>query len=249
MNSGETTIFTAIAITAVTLGIIIFYFFISIIRQQRRNLQLQKQNMLTEINAMESERARIAADLHDDVSSILSVVRFQINSLQVANTDEALQVQAASEHLDGLMNRLREISNNLMPASLLRKGLVVSVNEFLRQVEASAKLKVAFTYSDVIAVSQEKSINIYRIIQEVVHNTLRHAVATELTMQLEARNNTLFIFYKDNGIGFNFDEAVKSSSGFGLRSLRSRVDLIGGTLQSDSAAQKGTRFIFQIPIN
>lgn len=249
MNTHETSLYGAILITAVTLGIIILFFFISIIRQQRRNLELQRQSILAEINAMERERTRIAADLHDDISPILSVIRFQINSLTVAGADDQAQIENASKHVDDLIHRLREISNNLMPASLLRKGLVVSIGEFLRNAGTIAKLKIQFRCSDGINVPQEKSIHIYRMVQELVHNCIRHANATELTVQLEAGNQLLSIFYKDNGVGFNFDAAVNNSTGLGLRSLKSRVDLMGGSMQADSKPQKGTRFIFQIPIN
>jgi signal transduction histidine kinase len=107
--------FNAILITAITLSIIIAYFLISIIRQQRRNLALQRENILAEVNAMERERERIANDLHDDVSPILSVIRFQINSIAVKNTEDEEQILQASEHLDNLIQRLRDISNNLMP--------------------------------------------------------------------------------------------------------------------------------------
>lgn len=248
MNTDEKNLFITIAIAAVVLGIIIGYFFISIIRQQRRNIALQKQNMRNEINAMESERARIANDLHDDVSPILSVIRFQINSIQLNDIEDKRQVQTASVHLDNLIQRLREISNNLMPASLLRKGLVVSIGEFLRNVEGAAKLHVDYQYSNDISVSQEKSIQVYRVLQEVVHNSIKHAGASALSVQLDVRNDQLFVIYSDDGVGFHFDVALKNSSGLGLRSIKNRVDLIGGTMQT-TPAQKGNRFVFQIPLN
>jgi signal transduction histidine kinase len=249
MDSQETSLYTAILITAVTLSVIIGYFFVSIIRQQRRNLLLQKENMRIEINAMEAERARIANDLHDDISPVLSVIRFQINNIHTQGNEDDQQVQEASAHLDNLVGRLREISNNLMPASLLRKGLIVSLSEFLRQVEASANLKVAFTYEENLILSQEKSINLYRMVQELVHNSIKHAAATELGIELKTQAKNLLLLYSDNGVGFDYEEAIKKSSGFGLRSLRSRVDLMGGSIRQDGKLQKGTQLLVQVPLN
>src|SRR5688500_2056178 len=118
MDQQETSLLTAVVIAAVALGIIIFAFFLSIIRQQRRNLALQKMNMMAEINAMERERARIANDLHDDLSPVLSVIKFQVISLKVTEEKDQQQVQHAAAHLDSMIHRLREISNNLMPNTL-----------------------------------------------------------------------------------------------------------------------------------
>lgn len=249
MNSQEESLFTAIVITAVTIGIIILYFFISIIRQQRRNLQLQKESLHVEINAMESERNRIANDLHDDVSPILSVIRFQVNSIQVNNKEDELQIQEASEHLDNLLNKLREISNNLMPASLARKGLVISVGEFLRNVEASARIKISYNHDENLEVPHEKSIHIYRMVQELIHNGIKHAKATEITLQLKMNDRSLVVFYEDNGRGFNFEKAMANSTGFGLRSLKSRADLMDGSLHVESKPEQGAQFLFQIPMN
>ena len=155
----------------------------------------------------------------------------------------------ASEHLDNLIQRLRDISNNLMPVSLLRKGLVVSIAEYLKHVEASAGLHVHFKSGDGIEVPQEKSINIYRIIQEVVHNCVKHANATEMVLQMEAGNRYLSILYKDNGIGFNFDAAEKNGTGFGLKSLKSRIHIMDGTMHTESAPGNGSQILFQIPIS
>jgi signal transduction histidine kinase len=249
MNPQETSIYHAILITAITLSIIIAYFLVSIIRQQRRNLALQRENIMAEVNAMERERTRIANDLHDDVSPILSVIRFQINSIAVKNDEDEAQIEQASEHLDNLIQRLREISNNLMPVSLQRKGLVVSIAEYLKHVENSARIKVHFQSGNSIEVPQEKSINIYRIIQEVVHNCIKHAKATEMALQIEAGNRNLSILYKDNGIGFNFDAAEKNSTGFGLKSLKSRVHILDGTMHTESSPGNGSQILFQFPLS
>lgn len=248
MNSQEATIYTAIIISSFVIGMIIIYFFISIIRHQYRNLELQRQNILSEITAMEKERSRIANDLHDELSPLLSVIRFQINSITLSVQDDEHQVNKASAHLDNLICRLREISNNLMPVSLLRKGLLVTIAEFLRNIEATGNIRINFDCHGIKEIPQEKSIHIYRIVQELIHNGVKHAQASELTLQMRIRNNCLSMTCVDNGIGFDYEKVTKESTGFGLRSLKSRCELIGGKMMVESKRGEGAAFLFQIPI-
>ena len=123
MDTKEATLFTAIVIAGFIIVLFIAFFILSIIRQQRRILELSRQNTLAEITAMEKERARIANDLHDDLGPIMSVTKFQVDNLTIEDEEEKGQQLQAVEHLDNLLTRLREISNDLMPQVLLRKGL------------------------------------------------------------------------------------------------------------------------------
>ena len=249
MDPQETTLFTAIIIAGVVLGIIIIFFAISIVSQQRRNLELSKQAILAELTAMEKERSRIAQDLHDDVGPILSVVKFQVDSVAPPSEDDAVQLKAASQHLDLLIDRMREIAKDLMPSALIRKGLVASVEEFAQSVTSSKGIEVVFTRcSDLIDISKEKSLNIYRLLQESVHNSLKHASATRIDIDLQRQGNTLLLLCRDNGSGFDYNTTLQESTGLGLRSLRGRVEIMGGTLKAESKKGVGTAYLFLIPL-
>jgi len=248
MDTQEARIYTVVLIISVTIGIIIAYFIISIIRQQRRNQQLQKISMLAEISAMEKERARIAADLHDDLGPILSVIQFQIDSVETVQGEEKEQLAEASRHLDGLITKLREIANNLMPTSLHRKGLVVAVEEFISKAAGTANLKISFTYNQDPHLPNETSINIYRAIQEVVHNCIKHSKASKLEILMEMKNGSLTVLCRDDGRGFDYAGVLKDSTGIGLKSLRNRTEMMGGTLEIQSKDGKGTAFLFEIPV-
>lgn len=248
MDTKETTLYTAILIASVVIGIIILFFVRSIVLQQKRVVNLQKENMLAAISSMEKERTRIAADLHDDLGPILSVVKFQIDNVETITVEEKAELQKASAYIDDLSTRLREISNNLMPNVLLRKGLVSAIEEFKNRVEQANHLSIHFTHANLPALSQEQNIHVYRIIQELVHNSLKHARASSLQIALQAKGQVLTILYKDNGIGFDYEKRLKESPGIGLRSLRNRAELIGGSLRVESIPMKGTAFLFTIPI-
>src|SRR5690349_8916044 len=131
MDAKETSFFTAVLIVSIIIGVIIIYFITSIIRQQRRNIDLYRQSVLAEITAMEKERARIAADLHDELGPMLSAIKLKINSFELTDADDLIQVDKTNAHIDGLIKRMREISYDLIPNTLIRKGLVVALKEFI----------------------------------------------------------------------------------------------------------------------
>lgn len=248
MDSQETNIYNAVLITALVLGTIIGYFIISIIRQQRRNLELHRLNILAEITTLEKERARIAADLHDELGPILSAIKFKINSVDTPDEEDQYQLDKASAHIDDLIGRMRAIAANLMPNTLVRKGLVAALHEFINNITPSAT-HITLQHTELPEINQEKSINIYRIVQEIVHNTAKHAKASELQIEIMTRANNLILTTHDNGVGFDYHNKLKENSGLGLRNLKSRAEIMGGNVSIESRPAKGTSYIFEIPLN
>lgn len=248
MDAQEARIYIAIIITVLVLGVIIFYFALSIIRQQKRNIALQKTNTLAEINAMERERSRMAVDLHDDLGPILSVIKFQVDHVQAITTDEKEQLEQASELLDGLVERIRDIANDLMPVAIKRKGLIAAVEEFINKAAQGSAIAINYSSPASINMTEEKAINIYRAVQETVHNCLRHSAATQLDISISQKGDFLQILCKDNGKGFDLERIESDNSGMGLRSLKNRTEIVGGTLLIESKPGIGTALLFTIPI-
>lgn len=248
MGSQEKLLFNAIIISAIVLGIIITFFIVSIIRQQRRNLELHRLNILAEITAMEKERTRIAADLHDDLGPLLSAIKFKINSVDTVDKDDLEQLAGASSHIDDLIRRLREIASNLMPSVLLRKGLVSAVHQFIGNIDRK-QLEINFNHPELPEVPQDKSINLYRIVQEVTHNTIKHARASRLVIDLTLKGNSLILKTEDDGVGFDMSQRSKEGGGLGLRNLKSRAEIMGGHFNAESSPGRGTRYLFEIPLN
>ena len=247
MDAQETTIYHAIVITSVVLGVIIVYFIISITRQQRKNLELHRLKILAEITTLERERARIASDLHDDLGPLLSAVKLKINSFELTDEDDKLQMDLTNEHIDDILKRIRDISFDLMPNALIRKGLVTALREFLDYLNNEGSIKFVFESSDKIQVSEQKAVNIYRIVQEAVHNAIKHSGASEFCLKIESVNKNLLISIRDNGKGFDHDKESETNVGFGLRGLVSRTEVIGGKMYLESVPGKGTTYSFEIP--
>ncbi len=247
MDEKEARLYTAVLIVCVVLGIIITYFIISIVRQHRRSLRLYRQSIQTEITTLEKERVRMAADLHDEVGPVLSSIKLKIGSFEVNNDEDEEEIRNTSQQIDNLIRRMREISFDLMPNSLIRKGLPFALVEFIDNCKKSSRLDIKFKYDD-LPLSQQQSINLYRIIQEVIHNTMKHARATEMLIQLRSEKNQIVLAAQDNGSGFNYEERVKDATGLGLHNLLSRTEMLGGKMFVESRKGKGTTYIFEIPM-
>ena len=247
MDAKETSLYTAILITSVILGIIIIYFIVSIIRQQRRTVNIYKQSLFTEITTLEKERSRMAADLHDEVGPVLSAIKLRIGSLDIHNKDDEEEVEKTNQQIDHLLKRMREISFDLMPSSLLRKGLPTALNEFIEYCSKSSLLCIKFQHT-LVDLTEKQAINLYRIIQEIIHNTIKHAEATELLIELRTEKKLIILATKDNGKGFDYDSKSKEASGLGLQNLLRRTEIIDGKMFFESKKGKGTTYIFEIPI-
>jgi len=248
MDAQETRIYTAILITAFVLGVIILFFVLSIIRQQRRNLDLHKKNILAEVTAQEKERARIAHDLHDELGPLLAAVRMKMNSFELTDEDDKAEMIKTNQHIDMLMKRLKEISFDLMPSILLRKGLISAIREFANYISDRNSLQIQVDANEIKDLSEQKTVNLYRILQEVVHNTIKHSKATVLQIHIRQQKENIHISTHDNGVGFDYDKSLAAEGGIGLRSLKSRVEIMNGKLFVESRKNKGTSYIFQIPL-
>lgn len=248
MDAQETAFYTALLISSFIVLTVFIFFTVSIIRQQRRNLELSRRNILAEIAAMEKERSRIAADLHDDLGPLLSVVRFQVDTAKGQEQDDAALLREASTTLDGLIVRVREISTNLTPTSLARKGLAASLATFVDNLKRSGPIDIQFTHDALPPIAEDRSINIYRMVQEMVNNTLRHAGATQLRLSLQVKKGCLHLLCTDNGQGFDYEKRLQEGSGLGLRSLRSRAAVMNAKMRVESEPGKGTAYLFEIPL-
>ncbi|MGC4036683.1 MAG: ATP-binding protein [Chitinophagaceae bacterium] len=224
------------------------YFIIAILRQQKSNLALYNSKIQAEIQTLEKERTRVSRDLHDDFAPLLLAVKFNMNSFELTSKADDEALEKSNDILDTMIARVREISNNLMPDALLRKGLVIAVEESVRQITSSTSLQITFTHSDLPIITHESSIHIFRIIQELLHNTLKHANAKRLIIDLKTKDKLLLLTVEDDGRGFDYAAQAKDFTGFGLRSMLSRTDILNGSMYLDSKPGKGTHYIFEIPI-
>lgn len=247
MDLFETKIFSAILIAATVLALVVGYFIISILRNQRRHMKLQEQNLMVEITTLENERKRIVADLHDELGPLLSVVKFQISGLETQDPEDLELIEKASGNLDNILHRIRGICNELMPQVLIRKGLVVAIHDFLSELSATSSIKLSFTHQEDISIHPHAEVHLYRMIQEIVNNAIKHSGGTQLSIDLKNKGNLLIITTHDDGKGLPGDAVLRQSKGHGLKNILSRVDILKGDVYLASEPNKGTTYTIEVP--
>jgi two-component system NarL family sensor kinase len=249
MDAREHTIFIAVLIAVMVTGGIIAYFIYSLLRYHRRMLHLQNEYALAQVTALEKDRERTATDIHDDLAPMLVAVRLRVNSFELREEGDQHALERTNEIIDEMARRMREVSFDLMPGSLKLKGLFSAVQSFINQVNEKNGLQIRCTLPAVLPhLSDHQSIHIYRIVQEVIHNTIKHAGATELDIRFKKEKNHLLLVSKDNGRGFHFEQHLHAGSGLGLRSILNRINLLDGSYRVDSRPGAGTLFEFKIPL-
>jgi signal transduction histidine kinase len=193
--------------------------------------------------AQDAERARIALELHDDISQQLAVLTMNLQMLcgfGSGRDDEAEEVaREALGHADGIAQSLRDLSHRLYPTKLRLLGLVPAIGSLEHEL-STANMMVRFTHDNVPpSLAHDLTLALYRVVQEALRNAIAHSEAQEVRVHLEARGGSLFLTIADDGVGFDADSAI--GEGLGLISMRERLDPVGGALTIRTAPGAGTR--------
>jgi signal transduction histidine kinase len=247
MGSQETRIFTAVLTTCFLLGSVFLYFLWTLLKQRRHNIHLKKANNIAEISAMEKERSRIAADLHDEIIVYITSVKTKTSYLQPGDSFETGR-EAIIKEMDEVKKRIKEISFDLMPSTLLRQGLISGISGFIDSLHHHDDIAILFYHPGQLELPEQKAINIFRVVQEVLHNVIKHSGATQVIITMETKEPLLILKIGDNGIGLDYDAVIKETSGLGLRSILNRIDIMGGHAFVRSEKGKGLGYVFEIPL-
>lgn len=248
MHPDETRILYATLIASGVLAMLLAFFIITIIKHQRRKLALEKEKLVSEILLLENERSRIAADLHDELGSVISAIKLNLECLNTTDEQDIRILERTGGYIDNTMQKIREISNNLMPKALHTKGLFAAVKEYTEMIDHSGSLSVRYQCSATASgVGADNEIHIYRIVQEITNNAIKHARASVIEVKFDMKNSNLLLDITDNGNGFDVTE-VSKKQGHGLQNIMRRVDMLQGTVYLVSTPSKGTHYAIEIPI-
>lgn len=203
-------------------------------KQQIKVLKSQKKLEIIQamIDGEELERKRIARDLHDGIGSKLSALKIMLSRFE-NNDAQSDTLEDINQLLGSSINELRQVSYNLVPESLLKLGLENALSDLCHLLHSNS-MKIEFQSFGInqdIQISNQ--INIYRIVQELINNALKHSKCSEILVSCSQNENNFYISVEDNGIGFNINE-IETKSGLGLKNLRSRIEMLNGTLNLDS---------------
>ena len=214
--------------------------------QQERidNLQqkIKIERLKASITGEERERTRIGRELHDGIGGLLSVARMNFELAKKTNTNDTnVDFSDGLKLLEEATVELRKAAYNLMPEVLLNQGLASAVQAYCEKMMSKSSTTIAFqAIGNRPFVTSAFDLPIYRIIQELVHNIIKHANASQALVQLNFQEDgTIDITIEDNGTGLP-DDALEKSIGMGLKNMKERVNDLGGKLDIQSSPETGT---------
>ncbi len=219
------------------------------LKRQLLEADYQQKMLAAALESQEKERSRVASDLHDSVGAMLSTIRITLHPVIKAGNGQLLD--QTKQLLDETIETVRRISRDLLPAGLEKFGLSHSIQELCERINSSGIITVQFSESGgVITMDKKREVLVYRIIQEMANNAVRHSKASLLTIEL-VWANTLQVVIQDNGEGFDYEGLKKHQNhlkpGLGLYSIDTRVSLLGASLGYNTVFPKGSQFTINIP--
>ena len=196
----------------------------------------------------ENERARFAQELHDGLGPILSNVQMYFQWLADEDDNKQFVFEKGNLSLKNAFATLREISNKLSPHILHNFGLVHAINNFIETI-VTKNIRFDFkTNIESMRFKNDIEISMYRIVTELINNTLKYSMANKIGLELFAENGILNACYTDNGKGFNLEQIEKRGKGFGLINIRNRIKTIQGDIDIGSEINKGITVAIEVPI-
>jgi two-component system NarL family sensor kinase len=239
----------------ILIGSIAFIFIIVVlIYRQKQKLhrqrisELEKEKQLTSTESVlkgeEQERSRLAKDLHDGLGGMMSGIKYSLQTMKknlIMTPENQQAFERSMDMLDSSIREMRRVAHNMMPEALVRFGLDTALSDFCDDVNQSGALQVSYQSIGMTKaeIDQTTAITIYRVIQELINNTMKHASARSAIVQVSKTNGIITITVEDDGKGF--DPAIlQASGGMGWNNIQSRVGYLKGKLDVQSGLGKGT---------
>lgn len=237
----------------VLIFVVVYYKFRHKQRLQKKQMQilLQQQEIArlrAIMNGEEKERTRIARELHDGIMVRFSAVQMNLSALTVRPEVSSQSLNDIAGQLHAATSDLRKTAHHLMPDMLLEEGLKDALSYFIKSIQGVSGLEIHFICYDALPeLDAEMALSIYRVVQELLQNVLKHARATSCIVQLDYNEGVLLITVEDNGKGIDRNKIVENK-GLGFKSIRARVNAYNGTMEIDSSEGEGTSIYLEFKV-
>jgi two-component system, NarL family, sensor kinase len=222
--------------------------------QEQRIAELETEKKLAATEAVlkgeEQERTRLAKDLHDGLGGMLSGIKYSFSTMKgnlIMTPENARAFERSMDMLDSSIKEMRRVAHNMMPEALVKFGLDTALKDFCNDINQSGALKVNYQSIGMenVSIDQTTAITIYRIAQELLNNTMKHAGAKNAIVQLSHSEDTISLTVEDDGKGF--DKAIlRGARGIGWTNIQTRVEYLKGKTDIQSAPEKGTSIHIEI---
>jgi two-component system, NarL family, sensor kinase len=223
--------------------------------QQQRIADLEKEKQLAATEAVlkgeEQERTRLAKDLHDGLGGMLSGIKYSFQTMKgslVMTPDNQQSFERSMDMLDSSIKEMRRVAHNMMPEALVKFGLNIALKDFCNDINRSGALQVSYQSIGIenAVIEQTTAITIYRIVQELINNTMKHAAAKSAIVQVSKTSDAIIsITVEDDGKGFD-PVIIQEAKGIGWNNIHSRVKYLKGKVDVRSEAGKGTSVLIEL---
>ena len=254
-------------ITGIVIGAVVFLFLAGLVvyfvlayqnrqkinDQEKQTMQsaFEQEILKTEMEVKEQTLQTIAADLHDNIGQLLSLTHATLSSINLQDQPKSEQkIATALNFVNSSVKDLRQLAKLLQAENLLQHGLINAIEQEVNWLEKTGQFNIQFSnyVKSTISENNKKSLFIFRLIQETISNIIKHADASEVSIEIGEINNQLYCKIQDNGKGFNIAEMDnKKDRGLGLSNMKKRAALIGGQLEINSSPMMGTTIYIEVP--
>jgi len=243
----------AVIVAGIFLALLLIGFIITmLVVYRRRQYQHQQELLHARLEIQENIFKNLSEEIHDNIGQELSVLKLTLSVISVKKEDEAEKFISESKGMvNHIITSISDLSKSLHTDRIVKIGIIEAVRFELEKIEKTNLFKTTLSYADVeFQINPGNEIFLFRIIQEVLNNIIKHSRAQNIHADLIYKENRIIFTFTDDGIGFDVKEAMQrptSNRGIGLTSMMNRAKLIGGQLSIKSEPGKGTKTIIEIP--
>jgi len=243
----------AVIVAGIFLALLLVGFIIAmLVVYRRRQYQHQQELLNARLEIQENIFKNLSEEIHDNIGQELSVLKLTLSVISVKKEAEAEKFISESRGMvNHIISSISDLSKSLHTDRIIKIGVVEAVKFELEKIQKTNLFKTSFTSADVdFQINPGNEIFLFRIIQEILNNIIKHSKAQNINAELFYRGNTIIFTFTDDGVGFDVKEAMQrpsSNRGIGLTSMVNRAKLIGGQLSIASQPGKGTKTVIEIP--
>jgi len=217
---------------------------------KKMEVKYQQELIDSTLEGIESERKRLARDLHDEIGAALSAMRLlvgQIPAESKVSADVSLLTDKYKLLIDNTIDSVRRISNDLLPSGLEEFGLTYAIEGLCEKSLELTEADIQWTVEDIPDTSSKLNLMVYRLVQELLNNTIKYAEATQIEISITKEEKQLLLHYTDNGKGFDYEEAYRKKS-LGLKNIETRTRMFNGTLEFKTQPNAGISVKVSVPL-
>ena len=221
---------------------------ISLKSEMAEKKEIQQKMITAVILTEEKERKRLASDLHDGLGPVLSAINLYFQAYLDATESQKHEIETRLKTIiETAIADVSRISHNISPHILEKYGLVTALDNFINQIRLTNKINIKTAFDKVKRFDLKTELTIYRMVNEMINNTIKHAFADDISIKIYLSDNLINIEFADNGKGFDVNETLRNKKGMGLSNLQNRINSLNGQFIINSSKDQGVVVHISLP--